>query len=84
MPSPEHPNCRCTTLPERETAPRAVARELECLHGPWDGERKLLEAGEDAIELHAEGRYVPVVTPIGERLSWRQDPHTTRSTKCLT
>lgn len=71
---PRHPNCRCTILPgaEREIAPRAVGRALECHGGPHDGERLFLHPDEDAILVHAEGTYVPVATPKGERLRWTQ------------
>ena len=71
---PLHPNCRCidTSRADREVGPRAVARTLECLGGPHDGERLHLQADEDAILVHAEGTYVPVATPKGERLRWLQ------------
>jgi hypothetical protein len=77
--TPNHPNCRCVVLTaaelrallEREIAPRAIARQLPCFGGPWDGERKLLEADESEILLAGEGRYVAVASKAGELLRWR-------------
>lgn len=71
MPPMPHPNCRCISpSQEREVAPRAVARALDCYGGPWDGERRLLEADESEILLASEGRYVPVASSSGELLRW--------------
>lgn len=69
----DHPNCRCTTsiATERDVAPRAIARALVCFGGPWDGERKLLEADEAEIVLAGEGHYIPVASSSGEQLRWR-------------
>lgn len=67
-----HPNCRCVPPGhERELAPRHVARPLVCYGGPWDGERRLLEADESEILLVGEGRYVAVAIPSAELLRWR-------------
>lgn len=60
----------------RELAPSNVRRQLECLGGPWCGERHTLEADESVI-VCASGHYVAVVITRGdrscERLRWRQD-----------
>lgn len=58
--SPNHPNCRCIDQ-EHEIAPLAIARPLVCYGGPWDGERRLLEAGESEIQgsLSRSGHFAP-------------------------
>lgn len=57
----------------RTLTARAVRRELECVEGPNDGDRKVLEAGECSIDLPG-GRYVAVACTINgqgtEHLQW--------------
>lgn len=67
--TPSHPNCRCIPS-EREVAPRAIARRLVCFGGPWDGERRLLEADESEILLGGEGRYIAMASKVSELLRW--------------
>jgi hypothetical protein len=64
-----HPNCRC--INEREAAPRSITRTLFCYGGPWDGERRVLEADESEILLAGEGAYTAMVTRDRELLRWR-------------
>lgn len=70
MPPLNHQNCKCTDQ-EREIAPLAIARALFCFGGPWDGERRLLEADESEIPLAGEGIYLAMASKSGELLRWR-------------
>lgn len=61
----------------RAVGPRAVRRALECHGGPLDGERRALEADEDA--LHYQGGSYAAVVCVGpesgstEHLQWISD-----------
>jgi hypothetical protein len=71
--TPTRATSRVLRISCRPLAAKAVRRELECVHGPEDGERRVLEAGQCSIEL-AGGRYTAVACTINgrttERLQW--------------
>lgn len=70
------PNVKTPRTIVRELAPRSIRRSLECLGGPEDGERKLLEADETSVDL-AAGRYLAtsITSADGSRevFLWRPD-----------
>jgi len=59
----------------RATAPLHIRRKLECGHGPLDGERRWIEADQEAIILD-RGRYHPVAcsdgATVAEFLRWQE------------
>lgn len=64
---PDHPNCRCVSIPDPDDA-------LECVGGPWDGETKTLAPGESTIVVVRGPVGFVVDRPDGRRATYLPAP----------
>lgn len=64
---PDHPNCRCVSIPDPDDG-------LECVGGPWDGERKTPAPGESTIVVVRGPIGFVIDRPDGRRATYLPAP----------